>query len=159
MQVALYRPHGPVEGSGEGFHLRPAQAALVVGVVSQAAVGRDDFSRNARCDQVLNLRDTGKLCRHSSPSCGGCASADSMIESAKAAGSSTKVCAPPLLYCFVNARTLADRGYPNQRHHQSWRALANFYRITLRRTAIASSANCCRGPSIPSTVTKNWKRP
>src|SRR3712207_8961610 len=90
MQVALYRPHGPVEGSGEGFHLRPAQAALVVGVVGQAAVGRDDFGRYTGGYQVLDLRDTGKFRRHSSPSCGGCASADSVIESAKAAGSSTK---------------------------------------------------------------------
>src|SRR3712207_5066744 len=90
MQVALYRPHGPVEDSGEGFHLRPAQAALVVGVVSQAAVGRDDFGRDTRAYQVLDLRDTGKFRRHSSPSCGGCALADSVIESAKAAGSRSK---------------------------------------------------------------------
>src|SRR3712207_1695803 len=109
MQVALYRPYGPVEGSGEGFHLRPAQSALVVGVVSQAAVGRDDFSRYTGGYQVLDLRDTGEFRRHSSPSCGGCALADSVIESAKAAGPRPKECAPPLLYCFVNTRTLADR--------------------------------------------------
>src|SRR3712207_8034239 len=102
MQVALYRPHGPVEGSGEGFHLRPAQSALVVGVVGQAAVGRDDFSRNTGGYQVLDLRDTGKSrFRHSSPFCGGCALADSVIESAKAAGSRSKgLCsAASLLLC------------------------------------------------------------
>jgi hypothetical protein len=63
----LYRPHGPVEGSGEGFHLRPAQAALVVGVVSQAAVGRDDLSRNTGGYKLFDLWDTGEFRRHSSP--------------------------------------------------------------------------------------------
>src|SRR3712207_6627308 len=122
MQVALYSPHGPVELSAEGFHLRPAQDALVVGLVSQAAVGWDDFSQYTGGYQVIELRDTGEFRRHSSPSCGGCALADSVIESAKAAGPRPKECAPPLLYCFVNACTLADLSYPNQRRHHGRRA-------------------------------------
>jgi hypothetical protein len=48
-------------------------------------------------DQLLDFRDTGKFRRHSAPlSCGGCALADSVIESAKAAGSHVKELAPPL---------------------------------------------------------------
>jgi hypothetical protein len=45
----------------------------------------------------------------------------------KAADSWVKESAPPLLYCFVNACTLADLDYLNQRHCQSWRGSANFY--------------------------------
>jgi hypothetical protein len=48
---------------------------------------------------------------------------DLMIRFAKAAGPRPKEIAPPLLlYVFVNTRTLADRGYPNQRRHHGQRA-------------------------------------
>jgi hypothetical protein len=71
-------------------------------------------------DQVLDFRDTGKFRRHSSPlSCGGCASAESMIESAKAAGSWSKVFAPPL--SFIPFSTLI--------RYQSWLLAAVFPKI------------------------------
>ena len=103
MQVALYCPYTPVEGSGEGFHLRPAQAALVVGVVSQAAVGRDDFGRNTGGYQVLDLRDTGKSrFRHSSPFLRRVRFGDQMIRFTKAAGPRAKGIVPPLLSLYLS---------------------------------------------------------
>ena len=45
VQVPLYGPHGPAQGLGEGFHLGPAEAGLVVGVVGEGAVGGYRLSR------------------------------------------------------------------------------------------------------------------
>jgi hypothetical protein len=97
VQVALDGADRTLERLGQGFHLGVALACSVIGVIRQSTVGRDDLSRNTGGYQLLCLWNPGKArpC-HSSPFCGGCALADSVIESAKAAGSCPKGVVPPL---------------------------------------------------------------
>jgi hypothetical protein len=43
VQVTLDCPRASGEPSGKGLHARPAQAGLVVRVISECAVGRDNL--------------------------------------------------------------------------------------------------------------------
>src|SRR5215210_4287280 len=91
VQVALDRPGAPGEPPGEGLHPRPAQAALVVGVVGQGAVGGYRLGGDPRHDQVVYLRDSGEPCshRHRQPPHGRAAGAlwrSWMVRFTKAAG-------------------------------------------------------------------------
>jgi hypothetical protein len=117
VHMPLDRPDRPVERLGQCRHLRPAQSALVVAVIAQSAVRWDDLSRDTGLDQVLNLRDTGEFRRHSAPlSCGGChvrrggcALVESMIESAKAAGSRFKgFRSAAFFYSVFNINTVTE---------------------------------------------------
>src|SRR5215212_531131 len=64
VQVALDRTDGAPQRGGQGLHLRPAQARLIVRVVGQRAVGRDDLRGHAGRDEFVNLWDLGESCRH-----------------------------------------------------------------------------------------------
>src|SRR5215218_7022397 len=100
MEVPLDGPNRPAQGLGQGLHLGPAQATLVVGVVGEGAVGRDSLGRNSGVGEVLDLRDTGKFGllwhRRLLLMVRRCAL---MIEFTKAAGSGSREIAPPLFLC------------------------------------------------------------
>src|SRR5215212_10154892 len=100
MEVALDGAYGTAQGFGQGLHLGPAQATLVVGVVREGAVGRDRLGRDSGEDEGFDLGDTGEpgllwhrrllfLVRR-------CAL---MIRFIKAAGPRPKGYAPPLFLC------------------------------------------------------------
>jgi hypothetical protein len=55
MQVALDSSRASGEPSSQGLHARPAQAALVVRVVREGAVGGDNLGGDPRQDQVVDL--------------------------------------------------------------------------------------------------------
>src|SRR5215212_7896935 len=103
MEVALDGAYGTAQGFGQGLHLGPAQATLVVGVVGEGAVGRDRLGRDSGEDEGFDLGDSGEfgLLRHR---CllflvRRCAL---MIEFTKAAGLRLKRFAPPLfLFSFT----------------------------------------------------------
>src|SRR5215212_5840720 len=61
MEVPLDGACGTAQGVGEGLHLGPAQATLVVGVIGEGAVGRDRLGWDSGEDEGLDLRDTGEL--------------------------------------------------------------------------------------------------
>src|SRR5215207_3142568 len=69
MEVPLYGAYRPAQCLGQGLHLGPAQATLVVGVVREGAVGRDRLGGDSGEDEGLDFRDTGKsgLLRHQPP--------------------------------------------------------------------------------------------
>src|SRR5918997_1803723 len=100
MEVPLDGPNRPAQCFGQGLHLGPAQATLVVGVVGEGAVGRDGLGGDSGVGEVLDFRDARKLgllwhrcllfmVRR-------CAL---MIEFTKAAGLRSKRFAPPLFLC------------------------------------------------------------
>src|SRR5215217_2479764 len=60
MEVPLDGAHGASQGLGQGLHLGPAQATLVVGVISQGTICRDCLGRDTGEDEGLDLGDTGK---------------------------------------------------------------------------------------------------
>src|SRR5215210_1855811 len=66
VQVALDGPRTSGETTGEGLHTRPAEAGLVVGVISEGAVGGNYLRGYPSQDQVVDLGYTGKprLHRH-----------------------------------------------------------------------------------------------
>src|SRR5215207_7067258 len=61
MEVPLDGAHRPAQCLGQGLHLGPAQATLVVGVVRESAVGRDRLGGDSGEDEGLDLGDTGKF--------------------------------------------------------------------------------------------------
>src|SRR5829696_4458613 len=61
MEVPLDGPNRPAQCLGQGLHLGPAQATLVVGVIGEGAVGRDRLGGDSGEDEGLDLRDTGKF--------------------------------------------------------------------------------------------------
>src|SRR5918997_5405748 len=105
MEVPLDGACRPTQGLGQGLHLGPAQATLVVGVVSEGAVGRDGLGRNSGVGEVLDLGDTGEFgllwhCRLLFV-VRRCAL---MIEFTKAAGSGGKGKPPPFFFSFFFMR-------------------------------------------------------
>src|SRR5215204_4222588 len=100
MEVPLDGPNRPAQCLGQGLHLGPAQATLIVGVVRESAVGRDGLGGYSGEGEVLDLGDPGKFglvwhCRllFAVRRCA------LMIEFTKAAGSRAKGNAPPLFLC------------------------------------------------------------
>jgi hypothetical protein len=67
VHMPLDCPDRPVERLSKPGHLWPAEPALVVGIIAQCAVGWDNLSRDTGGNQLIDLRDTGKFCRHSLP--------------------------------------------------------------------------------------------
>src|SRR5918995_1514241 len=61
MEVPLDGAHRPTQCLGQGLHLGPAQATLVVGVVGEGTVGRDGLGGDSGEDEGLDLGDTGKF--------------------------------------------------------------------------------------------------
>src|SRR5829696_206472 len=61
MEVPLDGACGTAQGLGQGLHLGPAQAALVVGVVREGTICRDRLGWNSSEDEGLYLGDTGEL--------------------------------------------------------------------------------------------------
>src|SRR5215210_6988147 len=61
MEVPLDGPNRPSQCLGQGLHLGPAQARLVVGVVGEGTVCRDGLGGDSGVGEVLDLGDTGKL--------------------------------------------------------------------------------------------------
>jgi hypothetical protein len=61
MQVPLDGPYRTAQGPGQGLHLGPAQAGLVVGVVCEGAVGGDRLCRDSGQDQIAHLWYAGKF--------------------------------------------------------------------------------------------------
>src|SRR5215212_6714949 len=61
MEVPLDGAYRAAQCLGQGLHLGPAQATLVVGVVSEGAVGRDGLGRDSGVGEVLDLRYAGKF--------------------------------------------------------------------------------------------------
>jgi|SRR5215211_2697215 hypothetical protein len=99
--MALDGTHRPLEDLSQSFHLGETLPALVIGVVGQRAVGRDDLSRYTGGYQGFGLWNPGKArtC-HSSPFCGGCASAILDGKIRQSGGPWAKVCtAASLLLC------------------------------------------------------------
>src|SRR5918995_5038438 len=100
MEVPLDGAHRPTQCLGQGLHLGPAQATLVVGVVGEGAVGRDGLGGDSGEDEGLDLGDTGEfgLVWHR------CLlfmvrRCVLMIKFTKAAGPREKEFAPPLFLC------------------------------------------------------------
>src|SRR5829696_6438852 len=60
MEVPLDGAHGAAQSLGQGLHLGPAQATLVVGVVREGTICRDGLGRDSGEDEGLYLRNTGK---------------------------------------------------------------------------------------------------
>jgi len=58
--VSLDGTHGAAQGLGQGLHLGPAQARLVVGVVGEGTICRDCLCGDTGEDEGLDLRDTGE---------------------------------------------------------------------------------------------------
>src|SRR5215212_1175330 len=69
MEVPLDGAYGTAQVLGQGLHLGPAQATLVVGVVREGTICRDRLGWNSGEDEGLDLGDTGKfgLLRHQPP--------------------------------------------------------------------------------------------
>src|SRR5215204_7828047 len=86
MEVPLDGAYGAIQGFGQGLHLGPAQATLIVGVVGEGTICRDCLGGDSGEDEGLDLRDTGEsgLGRHYRPPCGRAAGA-LMIRFTKAA--------------------------------------------------------------------------
>src|SRR3954451_14724327 len=61
VQVALDSSDGTVKVCCQCLHLRPAESCLVVAVVTQGAVGWNDFCWNSGLEKIGNFGDTGKL--------------------------------------------------------------------------------------------------
>ena len=61
VEVPLYGPHRSAQGLCQGFHLGPAQAGLVVGVVGEGAVGGDRLCRDSGLYEVTHLGYACKL--------------------------------------------------------------------------------------------------
>src|SRR5215218_11146883 len=61
MEVPLDGAHRASQGLGQGIHLGPAQAALVVSVVGEGTICRDRLGWDSSVSEVLDLRNTGKL--------------------------------------------------------------------------------------------------
>src|SRR5918993_3125636 len=61
MEVPLDGAYRAAQCLGQGLHLGPAQATLVVGVVGEGAVGRDRLGGDSGEDEGLDLGDTGKF--------------------------------------------------------------------------------------------------
>src|SRR5215212_11361641 len=111
MEVPLDGAHGAAQCLGQGLHLGPAKATLVVGVIGEGTICRDRLCGDSGEDEGLDLGDTGEsglrwhnrllfLVRR-------CAL---MIEFTKAAGLRLKRFAPPLFLCsFLLVRTLPTR--------------------------------------------------
>src|SRR5829696_1124978 len=113
MEVPLDGAHGAAQGLGQGLHLGPAQAALVVGVVREGTICRDGLGGDSGEDEGLDLGDTGEsgllwhrrllfLVRR-------CAL---MIEFTKAAVSRLKDYLPPLFLCSFYWCVLYLHGHP-----------------------------------------------
>src|SRR5829696_10238350 len=100
MEVPLDGAYRPSQCLGQGLHLRPAQATLVVGVVGEGTIGRDRLGGDSSVGEVLDLGDTGKFGlvwhRRLLLMVRRCAL---MIEFTKAAGPRQKEIAPPLFLC------------------------------------------------------------
>src|SRR5215217_3958831 len=60
MEVSLDGTHRPTQSLGQGLHLWPAQATLIVGVIGEGTICRDRFGGDTGEDEGLDLRDTGK---------------------------------------------------------------------------------------------------
>src|SRR5215204_2224733 len=86
MEVPLDGAYGAIQGFGQGLHLGPAQATLIVGVVGEGTICRDCLGGDSGVGEGLYLRDTGEsgLRRHYRPPCGRAAGA-LMIRFTKAA--------------------------------------------------------------------------
>src|SRR5215217_8243647 len=69
MDVPLDGAYRTAQGLGQGLHLGPAQATLVVGIVGEGTICRDCLDRDSGEDEVLYLGDTGEsgLLRHRPP--------------------------------------------------------------------------------------------
>jgi len=61
VKVPLDGAHGAAQGFGQGLHLGPAQARLVVGVVRERTICRNRLGRDTGEDEVLDFGDTGEL--------------------------------------------------------------------------------------------------
>jgi hypothetical protein len=61
VHVSLYGADTAIKGVSKGFHLGPAEARCVVGVVGERAVGRDYLGWHALVNKVLDLGDPRKL--------------------------------------------------------------------------------------------------
>src|SRR5215211_3998396 len=100
MEVPLDGAYRAAQCLGQGLHLGPAQATLVVGVVGEGAVGRYGLGGDSGVGEVLDLGDTGKFGfrwhRRLLLMVRRCAL---MIEFTKAAGSGSREIAPPLFLC------------------------------------------------------------
>src|SRR5215211_910692 len=103
MEVPLDGAHGATQSLGQGLHLGPAQAALVVGVVGEGTICRDRLGGDSGEDEGLDLRDTRKLglLGHLPPPISGAAGTlwrSLMVRFTKAVGLGQKV-SPPLFLC------------------------------------------------------------
>src|SRR5215207_4168110 len=111
MEVPLYGAYRPAQCLGQGLHLGPAQATLVVGVVREGTVGRDRLGGDSGEDEGLDLGDTGKFGlvwhRRLLFMVRRCALAIlEMVRFTKAAGTRSKM-APPLFLCSCQGSSLA----------------------------------------------------
>src|SRR5215207_5423673 len=61
MEVPLDGTRRSSQGLGQGLHLGPAQATLVVGVISEGTICRDRLGGDSSEDEGLDLGDTGKF--------------------------------------------------------------------------------------------------
>ena len=61
MEVPLDGPNRAAQGLGQGLHLGPAQATLVVGVVREGTICRDRLGGYSGVGEVLDLRYAGKF--------------------------------------------------------------------------------------------------
>src|SRR5829696_3505424 len=61
MEVPLDGAHRSAQCLGQGLHLRPAQATLVVGVVGEGTVGGDRLGGDSGVGEILDLGDTGEF--------------------------------------------------------------------------------------------------
>src|SRR5215203_4743440 len=114
MEVALDGAHGAAQGFGQGLHLGPAQTTLVVGVISEGAVGRDRLGGDSGEDEGLDLRDTGKsgLLWHRrllKDYAAGCASAVLSVKIGQSGGPRSKGYPTAFSMLFLLVRTLPTR--------------------------------------------------
>src|SRR5215207_4507826 len=61
MEVSLDGAYRPAQCLGQGLHLGPAQATLIIGVVGEGTVGRDGLGGDSGVNEVLDLGDTGEF--------------------------------------------------------------------------------------------------
>src|ERR687893_2375915 len=61
MEVPLDCAYRPSQCLGQGLHLGPAQATLVVGVVGEGTISWDSLGGDPGVGEVLDLGDTGKF--------------------------------------------------------------------------------------------------
>src|SRR5918995_5409593 len=61
MEVPLDGAHGAAQCLGQGLHLGPAQATLVVGVVREGTICRDRLGGYSGVGEVLDLGYAGKF--------------------------------------------------------------------------------------------------